>query len=406
MHADLDLLPGCAGGRDPSGDLDITVFEAVLHLGPQRLEHGLLQRKVDGDARRPVCRRESTNCGALVVREDPPREPHIGGVHMLKIDAHTLALVASDKSDGEAPLVRERTHNSCWRLDRTVGSGKQRSPAQPNSLLGFAAESSKGLHQADTARDPLRTPTSGQGAGVGKLLRDKEFSRVQAGRGGHEERQKPMSVAAKDHRLPRPARCADELLGQIRKTHGWTTYPSVPLCGLVLVHGELYNSKIEHYTLDMVRFSNILVQQLTTPCPRSATMSPQRCYSRADFDRDRPLLERILGDWAEREASSFDDAVEEGPVQPDADDEGSIWDDMPAIDSKKAVGALVEIEGVVGYKLPVTLVRPGGYDSEADLVEDLLAKVGAWCTDSTRTSKGAGAASPGNTATAKVEAHP
>ena len=130
-------------------------------------------------------------------------------------------------------------------------------------------------------------------------------------------------------------------------------------------------------------------------------MSAPPSYKRTDFDRDRPELEACVLGWAEREACSFDDAVD-GRPKPSTDEEGTIWDDMPAIDSKKAVGALVALEPIIGEKLPLTLIRPGGYDSGADLAADLLPKVRAWCA----TTASAGATSSGVAAAAGVQAHP
>jgi hypothetical protein len=130
-------------------------------------------------------------------------------------------------------------------------------------------------------------------------------------------------------------------------------------------------------------------------------------YTRADFDRDRALLEALLGAWAEREASSFDDAVEGKPAPSGAnDEEGSIWDDMPTIDSKRAVGALVELEQVIGQKLPISLIRAGGYDSGADLAGDLLPKVRERCAQPATVATTVGASSSGVVTPVGVQAHP
>lgn len=135
-------------------------------------------------------------------------------------------------------------------------------------------------------------------------------------------------------------------------------------------------------------------------------MSAKPSYTRADFDRDRPTLEALITAWAEREATSFDDAVEGKPTPSGPDDDGTIWDDMPAIDSKRAVGALVELEQVVGHKLPVSLIRPGGYESADDLKGDLLPKVREKCPEPAAVTPTVAAVPPGVAPAAGLQAHP
>lgn len=96
------------------------------------------------------------------------------------------------------------------------------------------------------------------------------------------------------------------------------------------------------------------------------------------LDKLEAQIAQALEDWHERECKSFDEAVQETD---DASDAWSIWDDMPTIDSKRAVGALVEFEGVLGEKLPISMIRPGGYASIDDLRDDLMAKMRERCAD-------------------------
>lgn len=110
-------------------------------------------------------------------------------------------------------------------------------------------------------------------------------------------------------------------------------------------------------------------------------MSAKLPFTKADFDSQRDALADRLRDWAEEELASFDDAVAGNTGAAKGADDPSIWDDMPAIDSKRAIGALVEIEELIGCKLPVTLVRHGGYESVEDMIADLLPKVREKCVD-------------------------
>ena len=100
--------------------------------------------------------------------------------------------------------------------------------------------------------------------------------------------------------------------------------------------------------------------------------------TKAQFDAKRPHLEALATDWADRECTSFDDAVHRRQDKTPAS--GTIWT-MPAIDSKHVVALLVELEPVMGCDLPCSLARAGGYPSRLLLVTDLLARIRAQCLD-------------------------
>lgn len=99
--------------------------------------------------------------------------------------------------------------------------------------------------------------------------------------------------------------------------------------------------------------------------------------NRAARDAKPAQLEVLVRDWAERECMTFDAAV---CRTAGVDDEGeaSIWD-MPAIDSKRTVSLLVELEPVVGLRLPSSLAKRGGYATTDELVADLLPKIRRLC---------------------------
>ena len=98
----------------------------------------------------------------------------------------------------------------------------------------------------------------------------------------------------------------------------------------------------------------------------------------AQFDAKRADLEALATDWADRECTSFDDAVHRTDNKNPA--RGTIWA-MPAIDSKRVVGLLVELEPVIGCDLPCSLARRGGYTTPSLLVADLLARIRERCLD-------------------------
>jgi hypothetical protein len=109
--------------------------------------------------------------------------------------------------------------------------------------------------------------------------------------------------------------------------------------------------------------------------------------TRAQFDQKRSELEALARDWADRECTSFDDAVSQSPRLPTS---GTIWA-MPAIDSKRVVGLLVELEPTLGCDIPCSVIRRGGYSDRSRLVTDLLARIRERCLDDTATNAQASA---------------
>jgi hypothetical protein len=106
-----------------------------------------------------------------------------------------------------------------------------------------------------------------------------------------------------------------------------------------------------------------------------------------------PQLEAHARVWAEREFSSFDDAVlSQKPKDPDT---GSIWD-VPAIDSKRVVSLLAELETLIGggCKLPVSAIKSGGYANTEDLVSKLFPKLCEKCLDAQKPGVVSTSASP------------
>lgn len=99
--------------------------------------------------------------------------------------------------------------------------------------------------------------------------------------------------------------------------------------------------------------------------------------TKAQFDEKRAELDALARDWADRECTSFDEAVSQNQKAPST---GSIWV-MPAIDSKRVVGLLVELEPAIGCEIPCSVIRRGGYSDRTRLVTDLLARIRERCLD-------------------------
>jgi hypothetical protein len=103
------------------------------------------------------------------------------------------------------------------------------------------------------------------------------------------------------------------------------------------------------------------------------------------FDEQWPAVERSLRDWyAAETALSFDAAVERAARRYDEaaepeEGEGTIWDGMPELDSKRVVEALSMIEPMLDETVPVDVIKPGGYASADEFVEDMHVKLRAKC---------------------------
>ena len=105
---------------------------------------------------------------------------------------------------------------------------------------------------------------------------------------------------------------------------------------------------------------------------------------KTQFDGRVPQFEALTRDWADRECTTFDEAVRRAAGIPQASG-GSIWS-MPSIDSKRVVSLLVELEPIFGCRLPSALIRRGGYVNTDDLLNDLRQRIRDRCPDSSADS--------------------
>ena len=89
-----------------------------------------------------------------------------------------------------------------------------------------------------------------------------------------------------------------------------------------------------------------------------------------EFDEKVPALKSALEAWFEEETAPID-GVEEAP----SGDGGSILDTRPAIDSKRVVDATAITKKVLGIPLPPAIIKPGGYASCEEMIDDLIPKL-------------------------------
>lgn len=84
---------------------------------------------------------------------------------------------------------------------------------------------------------------------------------------------------------------------------------------------------------------------------------------------DESALVKELKEWWDEQVSDDDPFAESKPPA------GTIFDVLPAIDSLGMVSGLVAVEKHVPFKVPVRVIRRGGYNSFDDLVSDLMPKL-------------------------------
>ncbi len=90
------------------------------------------------------------------------------------------------------------------------------------------------------------------------------------------------------------------------------------------------------------------------------------------FAAKAPQLIAAFEAWFEKETAAID-----GKITADAPSGGggSIIAMRPAIDSKRVVDATVITKEVLGIELPPKIIKPGGYNSCAEMVADIVPKL-------------------------------
>ena len=101
-------------------------------------------------------------------------------------------------------------------------------------------------------------------------------------------------------------------------------------------------------------------------------MDETRDVRRRVFVAKTPELIAELNDWYDEETASIDGSIaSEAP----SGTGGSIISTAPSIDSKRVVDATVATQTVLGIELPPQIIKPGGYDSFDEMIDDLLPKL-------------------------------
>jgi hypothetical protein len=105
-----------------------------------------------------------------------------------------------------------------------------------------------------------------------------------------------------------------------------------------------------------------------------------------EFRAKIPELVKAFTEWFAEEEAAIDGAVE---AEAPAGAGGSIISARPAIDSKRVLDATCVTEEVLGIALPAKLIRPGGYASCEEMVNDLIPKLEQTFIEAKSSGKGA-----------------
>lgn len=93
---------------------------------------------------------------------------------------------------------------------------------------------------------------------------------------------------------------------------------------------------------------------------------------KAIFAAKVPTLVAELEAWFEEEVQAIDASVEAGAPSGSG---GSILGMRPAIDSKRVLDATAVTKKVLEINLPPEIIKPGGYESCAELIADIVPKL-------------------------------
>jgi hypothetical protein len=99
---------------------------------------------------------------------------------------------------------------------------------------------------------------------------------------------------------------------------------------------------------------------------------PNRDELAKKFDDTKDKLISELKAWYDEETTSIDGAIQAAAPSGAG---GSIVTISPAIDSKRVVDATLVTEAVLGIELPPEIIKPGGYETFEEMIEDIVPKL-------------------------------
>jgi acyl carrier protein len=106
----------------------------------------------------------------------------------------------------------------------------------------------------------------------------------------------------------------------------------------------------------------------------TTTTTPSRIAPTIPEKEIREALDRW---WAQQDAERASD-----PFKPFIR-VGTLYEVLPAIDSLTIMDAILEIEKVVKFEIPVSCVKKGGYQTREEMITHLLKQIRKLKTDAT-----------------------
>lgn len=112
-------------------------------------------------------------------------------------------------------------------------------------------------------------------------------------------------------------------------------------------------------------------------------MPSQLAITVDEFDRILPSLRSDLEqEWYNVECLSLDEQLGTGDEADNTSPDAGLYCGMPQIDSKVVSKASPVVERYLGCKLPLDMIRRGGYHSFDDVLNDLVTKLRSRCMPS------------------------
>ena len=100
---------------------------------------------------------------------------------------------------------------------------------------------------------------------------------------------------------------------------------------------------------------------------------PQKKQSSPPYPKQQ--VQKVIRDWwtlEQEQLKKIADPIDE--LQPNS---GTVFDLVPVVSSHHAVEVVLDLEDVLGYEVPDSVIKRGGYHSCDEMVEHLNGKLAA-----------------------------
>lgn len=101
---------------------------------------------------------------------------------------------------------------------------------------------------------------------------------------------------------------------------------------------------------------------------------PAKKASAAPFPK--ALVERALRDWWAQQAR--DQRLVADPIDKLQSNNGTVFSVVPLVSSHHALTAVLAVEKIVGYEIPDSVVKRGGYQDCDEFIGHMLGKLAAY----------------------------